>query len=214
MALRLEAGLGHFSAGAVLMPNLGLNLPYAGIGLEHNLPLGGHRAAPVMPASNRPVPGLPKTSLWVLAAAGAKQADYSYDPLRFCGTLRVEAMRRFGLRSAVSVGVDGLYNGALREKRTSLGLAPGSVVRMGLTLGHEWLVRSFAITTQVGAYVLNPAPEIDLPVYQRYGVRFNMNKRWQPAVFLRAHLGSADAVEACISYRICGFGLKPTAPQP
>ena len=200
--LRFEAGLAHFSAGAFLMPNLGLNLPFIALGYQHPFGNPSPNQAALARKGAKAAPGLPRTSIWVLGAGGAKQAGYSYDPLRLGFTGRVDAFRRFGLRSAVSIGTDVIYNEALRDKRVSRGHAPAPLVRVGLTVGHEWLINSFAISTQLGAYVYNPAKGIDRPLYQRYGVRWNLSRRLQPAIFLRAHLGQADIIEASLAYRL------------
>lgn len=200
LALRTELGLTHLSAGAFRMPNSGINVPFAMLGLQQDLA----PAARLHPSSQAPVtaPGIARQSLWVLGAGGAKQGGYAYDPFRFCGTLRVEAWQRYRHRSAWSAGVDLLYNGGLIDDQRNLDLPRHTPIRVGLTAGHEWLFYNFAVATHLGGYIYNATPQVHKPLYQRYGIRFNINKRLSPAIFLRAHLGQADCVEWALAYKI------------
>lgn len=200
LALRTELGLTHFSAGAFRMPNSGINVPFAMLGLQQDLAASSRPLAPAPAAQT--LPGLARSSLWVLGAGGAKQGGYEYDPFRFCGTLRVEAWQRYRHRSAWTAGADLIYNGGLIDDQRNLDLPRHTPIRIGLTAGHEWLFYNFSVTTQLGGYVYNATPQVHKPLYQRYGVRFNMNKRLSPAIFLRAHLGQADCVEWAIAYKI------------
>jgi hypothetical protein len=196
--LRLEAGLAHLSAGAFRLPNFGLNMPYVSLGLQQGLALDPR---PVKKMQHC-LPSLKRYSLWVLAAGGAKQAVNSYDPFSYCATLRAEGWLRFKNRSAVSLGVDAIYNEALAPQRKAMGLAATGPWRMGLSVGHEWLFATVAFSTQMGVYVFNKSPETQKAIYQRYGVRFNAGGKVAPSIFLRAHEGQADCVEIALTYKI------------
>lgn len=200
LALRTEVGLTHFSAGAFRMPNSGINVPFALLGIQHTWPQRMQRASSALAPVT--APGLARSSLWLLGAGGAKQGGYAYDPFRFCGTLRVEAWQRFGRRSAWSAGVDMIYNGGLIDDQRNLDLPRHTPLRIGLTAGHEWLFYNFAVATHLGGYLYNATPQVHKPLYQRYGVRFNLNKRLSPAIFLRAHLGQADCIEWALAYKL------------
>lgn len=201
LALRTELGLTHLSAGALRMPNSGINIPFAMLGIQHDLTTTSSPPTVRVPAAQA-LPGLARRSLWVLGAGGAKQGGYAYDPFRFCGTLRVEAWQRYRRRSAFTVGADLIYNGGLIDDQRNLDLPRHMPIRIGLTAGHEWLFYNFSVATQLGAYVYNATPQVHKPLYQRYGLRFNMNRRLSPAAFLRAHLGQADCVEWALAYKI------------
>jgi hypothetical protein len=196
--IRAEAGLAHLSAGAFRLPNFGLNTPYVLVGWQQCF--GSDR--PNKRAGQRPSNALATWSYWVVAGAGLRQGANSYDPFRFSGNLRAEAWRRMGNRSALVVGAEGIYHGALNDIRANVNLPAVTPIRAGLLVGHEWLFYVVSVSTQVGVYVYNPSPQVQRPIYQRYGLRLLWNHRLVPAFFLRAHGGQADLAEFSLTYRL------------
>jgi hypothetical protein len=62
-------------------------------------------------------------------------------------------------------------------------------------------VGKISIPIQQGIYYLNPI-KVDGILYQRLGVRYHVNKKWQAQCLLKTHMASADYIELGIGYFI------------
>ena len=203
--IRVEGGLLHFSDGAVRLPNAGANLPFLQVGFLHTYQPVGVKA-PHADSGKRLEQSAPsvkgKYFVTVSAGGGPKQAGGPNSPERMSYVGTASVVHKYGRRSAILAGTDYFYSKALDDERAGLGLAGHSRSRIGIWIGHDWLVATAAVTTQFGYYLYNGLPQSVKPVYQRYGVRFCYGQRFSPAVLLRSHFAKADGVEFQLSYRL------------
>ncbi len=200
--LDLETGikLSHFSNGAFKMPNKGINVVTADIGLSYdfNKPKLVYQKAPELPAVDR------RMRYDVVLASGIKEIDpvggrkYSFLTLSLLASKQTSQTNQFAL------GVDFFYSLATKEEikidRDLNGAVP-DFKRVGIVGGHELLMGRLSFIAQVGAYVYRPYKS-DKPIYQRYGFKYGFAERVSGGVFLKTHYGKADAVEWAIGFKI------------
>ena len=73
--------------------------------------------------------------------------------------------------------------------------------RVGIMVGHELHINKLSIEAQVGYYVYQPFKD-DIPIYDRLGVKYYMNKNVFVVGTLKTHLFYAEAFEFGVGYRI------------
>jgi len=124
-------------------------------------------------------------------------------------TLAVFADKRFNKKSAVQLGTELFFSKTLErfiDFRSTGDFEDGTTgdedaKRVGVFLGHELRINKVSILTQLGYYVYYPY-DFEGQVYNRFGIRYYMNKNIFGSVTVRSHAAKAEAVEFSIGYRL------------
>ncbi len=204
--LTLKSGLTltHFSNGAFKTPNSGINLPMLHLGVCYTpgtKEIIYHAGAPVPPWSKK----------WSVNLSGAFTIKEFGLPggRKYPGlVLMAHLSRRLNYKSALNIGFDGIYNTALKEEiRRDASMNQThrpDFKRAGLAFGHElYISQRLSLLTQLGIYVYKHySSQVDAPVYQRYGLRYNLNGHLFGGMYLKSHYGTADFVEWAIGVSI------------
>lgn len=199
--LNLETGikLSHFSNGAFKVPNKGINVVTADIGLSYDLD-----KSPIPYKKDEFLPLDTRINYNVILASGIKEIEpvggkkYSFLTLSLLATRQTSQTNKFAL------GVDLFHSYATKEEinidRDLKGETP-DFKRIGVVGGHELLLGKLSFITQLGVYIYRPYKS-DKPLYQRYGFKYLFHKRVFGGMFLKTHYGKADAVEWALGFKI------------
>jgi hypothetical protein len=195
--IRSGITLTHFSNGAYKLPNSGINIPALKVGVLY-IPHVPHiqRAAGVDSASS--VSGK-SVQFNFSAAFTIKEIGLPGGPKYPGGVLSGYVNRQLSRKSALNLGLDGFYNTAVKHiiesdpKVDSLRIP--DFKRVGLTFGHELFISRVSMLVQMGVYVYKPYDDIDKRIYQRYGLKYAINRYLFAGVLLKTHYGTADFME-------------------
>jgi hypothetical protein len=194
--LRSGITITHFSNGAFKVPNSGINIPAIKLGILYN------PQVPVVEVAQPDSSGKAMYSSVEFNVSGAftiKEIDLPGGAKYPGGVLSAYVNRRLNRKSAINIGMDGFYNTALKQIIESDPdidtLQIPDFKRVGITLGHELFISRISMLVQLGIYVYKPYQQVDTRVYQRYGLKYAINRYLFAGVFLKSHYGTADFVE-------------------
>ncbi len=191
-AVRVGAGLTHFSNGTVAQPNLGLNLFDLSIGAKYHF--SPYKKIPLdMDFYRYAHPRyVPNWKPYLMAGWAVKQSIPN-SPVYWGGALTFGYMRQFSYVQKWGVGVDLFYDQSLQ------GFPKDNIpfyqyFLQGVHIGHEVMIDRFAIITHIGHYTWQEIKR-DLPIYTRIGVKCHINPKLFVLLALKSHGGAADMLE-------------------
>ncbi len=199
-SLQLGLAFSHMSNGAMKLPNLGINMYGAQLGLRY-WP-DGDRAEHI----DRDRPRLRNRILLQLRAGGAvTEAGKTDGPLYpiYIGT--VYGSRRYASKNKILLGLDYSYYTDLyafqRNNEINVGKEAANAWKAGLFVGHEWLFGRMAFIAQFGYYLKQGVNGQD-QIYEKLGYNYYLLRRESGplkelalSVLLKAHSATAELVE-------------------
>lgn len=200
--LHIDSGikLSHFSNGAFKMPNKGINVVSADLGVSYDL----YKVAPDYIIDTEPVQIDRKTRYNFSLGSGIKEIDpIGSDKFSFF-IFSMYASKRTTKSNEFNLGVDAFYSFATKEEikiDKDLNGASPDFKRVGVFAGHSLLMGKLSFLLQLGVYVYKPYKS-DKPVYQRYGFKYAFHKNVFGGIFLKTHYGKADAVEWTVGFKL------------
>ncbi|MFN3405765.1 MAG: acyloxyacyl hydrolase [Cytophagaceae bacterium] len=186
-------GLLHLSNGAFKMPNLGINVPSAFLGIGIN----SGKSCNVIKDS---LPEFRKKIDWNIAvSAGLKELPSQRGNKYFAGSVSVYPNFRVTRKSGLNAGLDYFYDKSSDQffhdnPDKIVSELPEHYMRVGVAAGHELYFGKFAMLTQIGYYLYDPVKAYE-KIYQRYGLKFYLHDKFYISYALRAHFGRAEIVE-------------------
>lgn len=199
--LLLGLDLTHFSNGSTKVPNLGINLPYASIGIGKVL----HRAPSDSLAhwEKRRIAILPIRK-WEFSAQGIVSVKEVYPTGRrkfpiYALSLRTE--RRFSATSGIEIALDWMYKSSIEVYKLDFFPTKKRIdyLQAGVYVGYVLPLDRLRFVLGMGAYVrdvYNP----DDHFYHRIGMRYRATKHLDINLILKSHWAKADYVEYGIGY--------------
>ena len=80
---------------------------------------------------------------------------------------------------------------------------------VGLLIGHQFLLNRFTFSQELGFYVYKQTEvynttyrDLFYTVYHRWGLTYNIKKRWYLGINLLAHRQVADFIDGRLIYRL------------
>jgi len=195
MEIHTGISFSHFSNGAFKMPNAGINIAGANIGLNFNLKQAvrvNHNSFPVLTKQVR---------LLASIAGFVKEIKPVGGPKYVASTISLSALKRFSPKSSWGGAVDFMYDASLSSRARQQMDEIKMPVRIGAAICYELHLNKISIPIQQGFYALNPL-QLDGWMYQRVGVRYHVNKKWVVQMNVKAHFAKADYLEAGFGYFI------------
>ncbi|MDN4164929.1 acyloxyacyl hydrolase [Cytophagales bacterium LB-30] len=196
---RLNVGITHFSNGAIRLPNKGINLVSANIGLQKTIQYTEKPSPPTSSAHEK------EWQYSFLLQLGRSQAQPMGRAVKPFITFQSYAGWRANAKSSWLIGGDYFINWAIKESLEQSFFLRGQTKpdfkRIGLTLGHELHLGDLSLLTQVGYYVYEKLPQKDI-LYQRYGLRYQWYQNISINMFLKTHAAKAEALEWGLGIRI------------
>lgn len=200
--------LTHRSNGGLVQPNQGINVLGPKVTVQYNFgPDVTYRLD-----SRPPPPFHPAWDVVVAGTGGVKNVLESTSPMvrqdfgAFDGT--IAAQRHFYAFGRVAAGADVMYDGSTGAALDGAGALwrPGSMQRWstGAYAEYEHIIGRFSAFADAGYVIARTFDQSDHSrFYQRYGWRYQTNRRLFTTVAIRATGGKkADAFEVGIGYRL------------
>lgn len=186
----------HVSNGGAVMPNLGINVPTACIGLKQNF----GKTEKIISDSARYFTKAWRNSVYV---SGANKQIYPvFGPNYLVFTLSAARLKQLTLKSAAGMGLDIHYDPSLLVAiRSAENPDPPKTkaIRAGINLSYELLFSDFTMIFQSGAYFYNP--RLNDKIYTRLGMRYEFYNQYFACLSLKTHFGKADFFEWGIGKR-------------
>ncbi|MBV6406411.1 MAG: acyloxyacyl hydrolase [Flavobacteriales bacterium] len=195
----LSAGFGidHWSNGSFALPNLGLNLLSASLGVVRSLgPVTPYVHVPDTAALERP-----RREQSVVGAMFWSETGRPESGRHSVYSLIGQVQWRLSRKSAVAVGADVFNKGALRTDHPELeDRGRAALTQAGLHAGYALLFGRGELFLQMGAYVYTPVPD-EASVFHRLGGRYRIARHLVAHLALKSHYAVADHWEFGIGYR-------------
>jgi hypothetical protein len=107
--------------------------------------------------------------------------------------------KQVGHINALTVGMEGYFDGFLSKELEADSIEATSAIRIGLMGGHEFLLGKFNFSQQLGVYLYNPSG-FDGAWFHRWGVMYKLGKSLSVGLNLKAHKHVADFIDARLVY--------------
>ncbi len=195
--INLSAEYQHVSNGGLREPNLGINWPTAGLGVEYSpkgLTLQKYERTKESAKTHRAV--RLDVGIFGIVKGGNIKDVRMYEPIVGIHFL---ASRQVSRLHAWTAAIEVYQDQFLIERLYSESIQSGGM-RSGLLAGHEFLMGRFIFSQQIGIY-LHGQYNNDL-VYHRWGLQYSFLPRWSVGVNLKAHKQVADFTDVRVVYRL------------
>ncbi|MFD2516351.1 acyloxyacyl hydrolase [Salinimicrobium flavum] len=189
----------HISNGSAREPNKGINWPTAGIAVSYQ------------PTSRPWYTGTRTTEKYwknfstrydvTLLGTLRNGTNEAGDRKRYLlGGLALQAGRQVGNLSMLTLGAEAYQDEELQEKLRRDGLNT-SPVKVGLLLGHEFLLGRFQFSQRLGVYLFDETPYYDR-IFHRWGLQYRINRHLSAGFNLLAHRQVAEFIDFRLTYTI------------
>lgn len=188
---------GHWSNGAVKMPNLGINVPSFYVGLKGAWDLYDAY-------TQRPSKVKYPFTLNLQANAGMKEIDPPNGKIYPIAVFMVEASKQLTRKSTITFGNDFFYDKSNLHKSRFLqkeDLGGKMNFRSGFHVGYEFNVDKLVIYGHLGVYYLR-FDKLSGPIYERLGLKYRVHKNVYLNAALKVHMFTADCVELGVGYKL------------
>jgi hypothetical protein len=196
-AINLTAEYQHVSNGGLREPNLGINWPTAGLGIEYSPKGLALKKFTRLKESNESFNAW-RLSIGILGIVkgGNINTVRVYEPIAGINfTISKEVNRLHAWMGTVE-----FYQDQFLVERLASEAIESTGLRAGAMLGHEFLLGKFIFSQQIGVYLLGRYNN-DL-LYHRWGLQYSFLPRWSAGVNLKAHKQVADFTDVRVSYLI------------
>jgi hypothetical protein len=187
----------HISNGGTRKPNKGINWPTAGLAISY------HPEYRPLYTGKRTTEKYWRNYLnrYDIAVLGTMRKGYDAEGerIRFgLGGLAVQGGKQVGNLSMITLGAEAYYDGELKVELQRDGL-DASPVKVGVMLGHEFLLGRFQFSQKLGVYVFDQTPYYDR-IFHRWGLMYGINRNLSAGFNLLAHRQVAEFVDLRLSY--------------
>ncbi|MFZ1332020.1 MAG: acyloxyacyl hydrolase [Flavobacteriales bacterium] len=190
-------GIDHWSNGSVALPNLGLNLLSASVGMAYSL----GEPEPYEHVMDTTQLDRPRRTYSVVGAFAMSETGRPESGQYSVYSVIGQVQWRLSKKSAISGGVDLFNKGALGTLYPELKeVSRMAYTQAGVHGGYALLFGRGELMLQMGYYVYTPKPEAE-KFYHRLGCRYTIGKHLVAHVGLKSHYAVADHWEF-------GFGYK------
>jgi len=202
LTLRMAGSYNHISNGGYSEPNLGMNFPSFGVGMDYSFsPVELPHRDPLSTGKLQ----TKKQRFDVVVGLSAKPTKPGLHEKRYpVYVLGVNYSRAVGRILALNGGVEWVNDRSLfrdlRENQTVN--EDGNYSdhnRAGLLAGVDWLFGRFIFYQHLGIYLYSPV-KAQHPVYQRYGLNFRVSQHVFAGLNIKAHGQDADFMDVRIGW--------------
>lgn len=201
-------GLLHFSNGSFTQPNSGINTIYLHSGFQ----LAKTNWPKIITYLNRaeseidPNNWSPWSAIFNVSAGMVEKFPVGG---RKYGVYQVQShvQYRVGYKSGLYTGLTLKKNEAIRayiNENPDLG---SSDFMLGLPIGHELYMGRLSMIIELGFYVYK-RHSLFPDIYQRYGLRYQLNSNFVAGLTLNTHRAKAECFELSVGYRLLGARKK------
>lgn len=191
----------HASNGAQRAPNRGVNIITANMGVSYKIKNQEEKEF-------RDITPLDKTpyQVYLLVSGGRNTKTLQIrEPLPFFNLL-LFGQKYVNPKSDWGVGIEYFHSTSIKKqiKTDWFRIVDEEEItdfkRLGLLIGHELKFGKLGFITHLGVYIYNPSKS-NMPVYQRFGLRYQFHKNIMAQVALKTHAATAEQAELGIGWR-------------
>jgi len=201
LKLTPNLNLTHASNGAQRAPNRGVNIITANMGVSYKIKNKKEdNIQEVTPLEKRPY------QLYIVLSGGANTKTLQVrEPKPFFNVL-LYGQKYINPKSDLGIGLEYFHSYSLKEQiaqnwfRINDGEEIQDFKRFAFLIGHELKFGKLGFITQVGVYLYNPSKS-NMPIYQRYGLRYQFNEHIMAQFGLKTHAATAEQAEFGIGWR-------------
>ena len=187
----------HMSNGSIKLPNLGLNIPAASLGLKYVLNPGLRKIKTDIEEVKK------KVYYYLFTFVALKEAYPLESPLRLVNLISFEILKDFSRTGRFGGGFNLTYDRALStEVVNSITFAfDNSKLRLEASIygSYEYVMGNLSIPLQIGAYLYNNYPVTE--IYEMIGVRYRFSDHWIAECGLKAHVTNGDFIQWGVGYK-------------
>ncbi|HAS46816.1 MAG TPA: hypothetical protein DCS93_40400 [Microscillaceae bacterium] len=195
--LMFEFGIIHYSNGAVQLPNQGINLATANIGIGYRPALKIATQDPEKQAFD-PSQKMKRVN-WMLNTSIGFVERYPTNGFKYrVYGLHLTRQQMWGKVTFWQVGLEGFYNTWLYEFTRAEEQANAG--RVGFNAGLGWVAGRLQGDIGLGVYLYKPQI-IDTQMYERYGLRFFITPNVSASFHVKSQRGSVDNLEFGAGWR-------------
>lgn len=191
----------HASNGAQRAPNRGINMITANMGISYKIKgQENEKIDEITPIEEIPY------QIYLSVTGGSNTRTLQVrQPLPFFNLI-LFGQKYINAKSDLGIGLDYSHSYSLKEQiRTSwFRINDEEEIedfrRLGFLVGHELKFGKLGLITQLGIYMYDPS-KLNMPVYQRYGLRYQFHEKLMAVVSLKTHAATAEQTEFGIGWR-------------
>ncbi len=183
----------HASNGASRVPNLGVNLLYASLGL-------GYQFKNVELKTKDHTIDLDKKWKYNIIGVFSVKEEYPIGGKLFpIGSLSFVVTKRFTKKSGIEIYADGFYKSSIISDPNRIDATNWNIIQAGIFGGYNLYINKLRVVIGLGAYVFDKYNPNGL-FYSRLGFKYQINKHLVAVLGLKSHWAKADYVEYGIGY--------------
>ncbi len=199
--LRLDFGVGmsHCSNGAMKQPNLGLNMPTVDLGIGYSL----YNCPERKPMDSLPVCN--RNRFFAFGIAGALSQISPAGGKDFGAViLSGSVYRRWNHKNLWNVGLEIFYNEANYQEifRTDHTVQRVQYIQPAAKIGYALCAGRMSMPMEIGFYFYDKVSGETVPMYERIGLRYQVNDRILLGSTLKVYFARAEFFEWGITYRL------------
>ncbi len=195
--IKSYAHYNHISNGGLKEPNKGINWPTMEIGLTY-FPTGLH--LPERKRNNGFSVAAEKIKWQAIGFVSSKTAKAGEKERHLIYGIQLKASKRISAINQLSLGGEWMVDNATQELEQRANRNTNTQ-RIGLLVGHGFLMGKFTLTQEFGVYLTKPSSYFK-PVYQRYGLNYRINRKLEIGMGLLAHGHIANFLDFRLAYQI------------
>lgn len=201
VSLTPNLNITHASNGAQRAPNRGVNIITANMGLSYKIKSQTEtETRDIVPLNKTPY------QVYLLVSGGRNTRTLQVrEPLPFFNVL-LFGQKYMNPKSDLGIGLEYFHSYSLKEQiannwfRINDEEEITDFKRLGILIGHELKFGKLGFITQLGVYLYNPSKS-NMPVYQRFGLRYKFHENIMAQVALKTHAATAEQAEIGIGWR-------------
>jgi hypothetical protein len=207
-------GLQHFSNGSLKMPNYGLNLPLANVGLAYRLVRENKQIGDRIYPPTEPFEAIIRHVIDFNfgAAIGYKNMQQVYGESYWVYHLYENTLFPVSRKSRFGFGFDLSYDQSHKKILEESGNPVSNswqILRPGVNAAYELMLSRLGFLFNLGIY-LGGKEKSNGPLYEKISFQYNFGKNFFANVMLKVHFGRADYIGWGLGYRFNVFYGKKT----
>lgn len=195
--------LTHASNGAQAIPNRGLNIATANVGVSYKLI--NNKTDNIAIDDTAEQPTAYNYKYYLLVSSGKNTLTYQARNAQFFFNITLMGQKYLSPKSDLQFGIEYFHSNALKTAiatswfNKELNKYP-DFRRAALLLGHEFKAGNIGLITQLGVYIYQPSKN-NMPVYQRYGLKYEFPHHIVGQFAVKAHAYASEQIEFGLGWR-------------
>jgi len=205
----LEAGVGlvHYSNANFKAPNKSTNTLFFNVGV--NYLFDSKKATAYVPIAEGINKYKERIGYNFIFRTGINESDVVGSGQFPFYTFGFSLDKRWSRKSKLVLGTELFISAALQEYINFRAIADFNdgtrgdedATRVGVFLGHEVMVNRFSILTQMAYYAYYPY-DFEGRFYNRFGLKYRVNKNLFTSITVRSHIAKAEMAEFTLGFRL------------